>query len=81
MHRSLFVAAMAVLLIAAAGCQGAATPSPTPTAVPTPAPTRPTSTTPPSEGACYAIPPVSDSDWVRGPADAPITLIEYAEFQ
>ncbi len=81
MRKSFFVAAMAALLIAAVGCQSAATPSPTPTAAPTPAPTRPTSTTPPSEGACYAIPPVSDADWVRGLADAPITLIEYADFQ
>jgi cyclophilin family peptidyl-prolyl cis-trans isomerase/protein-disulfide isomerase len=27
------------------------------------------------------VPPVTDADWVKGPADAKITLIEYADFQ
>ncbi len=27
------------------------------------------------------LPAVSDSDWVRGDADAPITIVEYADFQ
>jgi len=27
------------------------------------------------------IAPISDSDWTKGPADAPITFIEYGDFQ
>jgi len=27
------------------------------------------------------FPPVSDSDWVKGPADAKVTIIEYSDFQ
>jgi hypothetical protein len=27
------------------------------------------------------IPPVTADDWVEGPANAPITFIEYADFQ
>jgi NhaA family Na+:H+ antiporter len=25
--------------------------------------------------------PVSDEDWIRGPADAPLTLVEYADYE
>jgi hypothetical protein len=27
------------------------------------------------------FPPVSDTDWVKGPADAKVTIIEYSDFQ
>lgn len=68
-----------------AGCR-----APTPTA--TPLPTEPPTATPaatPGTVACYArpfgkvdgLPPVSDHDWVRGPANASITLLEYSDFQ
>lgn len=39
---------------------------------PTPEPTQPTQPSPPPE--------VTNRDWIRGPADAGITLIEYADF-
>ncbi len=29
----------------------------------------------------YLIAPVGDDDWVQGPANAPVTLVEYADFQ
>ncbi len=31
--------------------------------------------------AVSIFPPVSASDWVKGPADAKVTIIEYSDFQ
>jgi cyclophilin family peptidyl-prolyl cis-trans isomerase/protein-disulfide isomerase len=45
------------------------TPNPDPTCVMAPIPVLPD------------LPPVTEDDWVRGPEDAKITLIEYADFQ
>ena len=28
-----------------------------------------------------AFPPISDTDWVKGPAEAKVTIIEYSDFQ
>ncbi len=71
-----------------------ATPSPAPTHTPLPSPTSTaaaTASTPTRPASCVAepfdfpvvsgIPPVTDADHISGPADASITLIEYADFQ
>ena len=84
-----------LLLGLAAGC-GVALPSPTPsprsTTVPT-SPPLPTSTSEASSSSvsCVAepfdlpveprIPPITEKDRSHGPADASITVIEYADFQ
>jgi cyclophilin family peptidyl-prolyl cis-trans isomerase/protein-disulfide isomerase len=82
---------LAVLLLGA--CGGQATPVPSPTAAPTNPPAAPVeAAAPPS---CTAISPqptpgpteqslfplVSETDWVKGPADAAVTIIEYSDFQ
>jgi hypothetical protein len=82
-----------VLLTAlAAGCceQPEPTQEPEPTKVPLPQPTAEIAVEP-QEAFCVAeplelpveprIPPVTEADHVHGPADAPITIIEYADFQ
>ena len=86
-----------LLLGLVAGCSGeSASPTPTvlpsPTSTPetaTAAP--PASATPSGPASCVAepfdfpveprIPPVTEEDHIHGPADAPITFIEYADFQ
>jgi hypothetical protein len=86
-----------LLLGLVAGCGGEAaspTPSPSPTlapatATPTLAPT--VGVMPSGPASCVEapldfpveprIPEVTEQDHVHGPADAPITLIEYADFQ
>jgi hypothetical protein len=78
-----------------AGCAGEAatpTPSPSPTTAPATATAAPpVSATPSGPAACAAepfdfptvpgVPPVTEEDHVHGPADAPVTIIEYADFQ
>jgi hypothetical protein len=86
---------MVLVLALIAGCGGEAA-SPTPSPSPTPAPATatavpPTSASPSGPAVCVdapldfpvasGIPPVTDEDHVHGPADAPITIIEYADFQ
>ena len=86
-----------LLLGLVAGCSGeSASPTPTvlpsPTSTPeTAAAAPPTSATPSGPASCVAepfdfpveprIPPVTEEDHIHGPADAPITFIEYADFQ
>lgn len=84
----LFMLAAALL----AACQGrSVAPAETPTATPVPATATPTPAPPgctvtsmqptpnPTLQAIFA--PVSDDDWVIGPASAQTTLIEYSDFQ
>jgi hypothetical protein len=63
---------LAVVVGLAAGCKAEPTPTPPPAfcvAEPLNLPVEP------------RIPPVTEADHVQGPADAPITIIEYADFQ
>jgi cyclophilin family peptidyl-prolyl cis-trans isomerase len=84
-----------LLLGLAAGCGGESA-SPTPSPSPPPAPATatappPASPTPSGPAVCVEaplefpveprIPPVTEDDHIHGPADAPITFIEYADFQ
>jgi len=93
----LLLTALLLGLVAGCGGESASLtpsplPSPSPTSVPetaTAAP--PVSATPSGPAACATqpldfpvesrIPPVTEEDHVHGPADAPITFIEYADFQ
>ena len=86
-----------LLLGLVAGCSGeSASPTPTvlpsPTSTPETATAAPSvSATPSGPASCVAepfdfpveprIPPVTEEDHIHGPADAPITFIEYADFQ
>lgn len=84
-----------LLLGLVAGCSGGTaspTPPPSPTSVPETATVAPpASATPSGPASCVAepfdfpvesrIPPVTEEDHVHGPADASITIIEYADFQ
>ncbi|MDY6875457.1 MAG: hypothetical protein SWK90_04535 [Chloroflexota bacterium] len=95
--RKLALSFTVVLLGLVVGCsQGTASPTPTPPPSPTPVPEVPTavplvSATPSGPASCVAesfdfpvesrIPPVTEDDHVHGPADAPITFMEYADFQ
>ncbi|MCS7179094.1 MAG: thioredoxin domain-containing protein [Anaerolineae bacterium] len=77
-----------VVLVLLAGCRQPEPVSHVPTAPPTSAPT-----SIPGPAACWAapsvfsslpllnVPAVTAADWARGPADAPVTLIVYSDFQ
>jgi len=94
---ALFSFMVVAMLVLVAGCGGeAASPTPSPTSTPAPATAAataapPTSVSPSGPAECVDapldfpvvsdIPPVTEEDHSHGPADAPITLIEYADFQ
>lgn len=64
-------------------------------AAPSPASRIPTEVTVPVQGDCTVItvqptpgpteetiyPPISATDWTKGPADAKVTIVEYGDFQ
>lgn len=92
MRKVQFFLLATLVLTLVAGCQATRTPtSNVPTATTVPATIHPT--TVPGTATCRAvtsifaslptpdIPPVTAQDWLRGPADAPVTMIEYADFQ
>ena len=84
-------------LVAGCGGGATPSPSPSPSPLPaSPTPVPETATAAPSvieapsgPASCEQfsfpaedrIPPVTEEDHVRGPADAPITFIEYSDFQ
>ncbi len=81
---------LALGVLALSACAPKATPTtnvPTAAPSPTPAPTGASTTTCQAVSPFFAslpsinVPAVSDADWVRGPADAAVTLIEYSDFQ
>jgi hypothetical protein len=92
---ALFSFMVVAMLALAAGCGGeAASPTPSPTSTPAPATATaaPSASVSPSGPAVCVdepldfpvvsdIPPVTEEDHAHGPADAPITVIEYADFQ
>ena len=78
------------LLTACAPATSPITPSPTPTAptiiIPTPPPTKPACTTinlepTPGPETPSLFSPVSTEDHIRGPEDAPVTILVYNDFQ
>jgi hypothetical protein len=90
----LLLARMVVLILLMAACapQDVAPSQPTSTAasVRTAAPLGPTSTSPPASTSIasasptptlYPLPPISEDDWSRGPANASAVLLVYSDFQ
>jgi hypothetical protein len=94
---ALLLVFLLMTLVAGCGKEAASpTPTPTLPPSPTPVPQTvatepPASPTPSGPASCVPapldlqaeprIPPVTEDDHVHGPADAPITFIEYADFQ
>lgn len=91
--RKFLLPVVAMILLALTACARSATPtSNVPTAIPSPTPV-PLPTSSPAAATCTAmpslfgslqsvnVPPVTEADWVQGPASAPVTLIEYSDFQ
>lgn len=90
MNRVKILLLAAVIPAIIAGCRSVATPT-TPVATLTPPVATPTPT--PRPATCQAVPSifaslpaldvpeVTPQDWVKGAADAQVTLIEYSDFQ
>ncbi|MCL5428539.1 MAG: peptidylprolyl isomerase [Chloroflexi bacterium] len=88
MRSFLVSASLALLLSACSGTASILTPTAKPTVVPSEVVGLPefsctavTSAEPQSDQAGTPLAQVSETDWVRGPADAAVTLIEYSDFQ
>jgi cyclophilin family peptidyl-prolyl cis-trans isomerase/protein-disulfide isomerase len=84
MKRSLPLILLALVLAACGKATPTASVTPTPVPSPTPLPCSAalvglTPTPIPGEGSLF--PPVAPNEWIRGPADAPVTIVSYNDFQ
>jgi protein-disulfide isomerase len=86
MRRTLLALVAVALLAATASCGGErTTPTsnvPTLAVTPTQTPPTPQETAASGETGCRVVPPpITDQDHIRGAVDAPVTVLEYADFQ